>query len=271
MTDLVRVQNISLSYSKDNHREYILKDFSLSISAGEFTCILGPSGCGKSSLLGLIAGFVKAESGSIIVAGQKVHRPDISRTLVFQEYALFPWLNVIDNVAFGLKYLVPNKSERYMIATRYLQMVGLARQAKSSIAELSGGMKQRVALARALVVKPQLLLMDEPFAALDDTSRSSMQKELTRIWSELKPSVIFITHSIDEALLLADRIIVMSKNDNPSDSLVKPPSIRADIRIPEARPRELSSLATYRQQILDSLASASVSMAAGQVAYDAGI
>ncbi len=270
MTELVKVDNISLSYPVAGaKREYIIKDFSLSISAGEFTCILGPSGCGKSSLLGLVAGFTRPDAGIIEVAGARVTRPDISRTLVFQEYALFPWLNVIDNVAFGLKYLVQSKQERYQIAEKYLQLVGLSRHAKSSVAELSGGMKQRVALARALAVKPQLLLMDEPFAALDDTSRSTMQRELTRIWSELKPSVLFITHSVDEALLLADRIIVMTKADNSraqSTGLIK-----ADIRLSEARPRELSQLGHYRQQILDSLASASMGMSEGHVTYDAGI
>jgi NitT/TauT family transport system ATP-binding protein len=130
-------------------------------------------------------------------------------------------------------------------------------------------MKQRVALARALVVKPQLLLMDEPFGALDDTSRSTMQRELTRIWSELKPSVLFITHSVDEALLLADRIIVMTKADNSRSQSTG--LIKADIRLDEARPRELSKLGAYRQQILDSLASASMGMAEGHVSYDAGI
>ncbi len=270
MSELVKIQNISLSYPvAKGQREYIIKDFSLSISAGEFTCILGPSGCGKSSLLGLVAGFTRPDHGLIEVAGKQVMRPDISRTLVFQEYALFPWLNVIDNVAFGLKYQIANRQERYMIATRYLQMVGLAKHAKSSISELSGGMKQRVALARALVVKPQLLLMDEPFGALDDTSRSTMQRELTRIWSELKPSVLFITHSVDEALILADRIIVMTKADNSRSQSTG--LIKADIRLDEPRPRELSKLGHYRQLILDSLASASMGMAEGHVTYDAGI
>lgn len=249
---LVEINKVSLTFpSLRGGNEYILKDFSLEIKQGEFTCLLGSSGCGKSSLLGLMAGFVKPSQGSVYVAGKKVSRPDISRTLVFQEYALFPWLNVIDNVAFGLEHKISNKQERLMLAIRYLQMVGLAKHAKSSISELSGGMKQRVALARALVVQPDLLLMDEPFAALDDTSRRSMQNELINIWQELKPSVVFVTHSVDEALLLADRIIVMTKSD--ANLAQSPGLIKADIRLDMPRPRQLSSMAAYREQILFAL------------------
>lgn len=253
MSELVDLKNISLAFpsSRGNQKDYILKDFSLSIAAGEFTCLLGPSGCGKSSLLGLIAGFVKATKGSVEVAGEKVSRPDISRTLVFQEYALFPWLNVIENVAFGLQYKIPEKEERMMIAARYLQLVGLSKAAKQSIAELSGGMKQRVALARALAVRPKILLMDEPFAALDDTSRNTMQSELIQIWRELKPSVLFVTHSVDEALMVADRIVVLAKADETKGQ--SPGLIKADFKITEQRPRQLSDLQGYRQQILDAL------------------
>lgn len=246
----VIIDKVSLKYPHSNGKdEYLLKNFSLEIEEGDFTCLLGPSGCGKSSLLGMIAGFVKGNSGKILVGDKKVTRPDLSRTLVFQEYALFPWLNVIENVAFGLKYKIKDKAERLLIASRYLELVGLIKNAKSKISELSGGMKQRVALARALAVKPDLLLMDEPFGALDDRSRSIMHSEIVKIWSKHKQGVVFVTHSVDEALLLSDRIVVMGKDENES-SLVK-----ADLAIKLPRPRDLAcpELNKYRSQIHYSL------------------
>lgn len=244
------VDNASLIYQGARHKgDYILKNINLEIRDGEFTCLLGPSGCGKSSLLGLIAGFVKTSSGQLLMKGQKITRPDINRTLVFQEYALFPWLNVIENVAFGLKYQIKNKEERFAQASKYLRMVGLIDHAKDSISQLSGGMKQRVAIARAFAVKPDLLLMDEPFGALDDQSRSNMQKLITEIWSELKTTIVFVTHSIDEALLLADRIIIMGKSSDKSGH----GEIKADINIKSSRPRSLSELSNYRVQVLNAL------------------
>lgn len=233
----------------DKKSKYIIKDLSLEINKGEFVCLLGPSGCGKSSLLGLLAGFIKANQGEVLVADKKVTRPDIGRTLVFQEYALFPWLNVIENVAFGLKNKISDKQERFLIAARYLKMVGLIDHAKDKIAQLSGGMKQRVAIARALAVRPQVLLMDEPFGALDDKTRTEMQSQLTNIWQDLKPSVVFVTHSVDEALLLADRVIIMAKASG-KDYLGE---IKADLQISSARPRNLAELNDYRNQIMDIL------------------
>ncbi len=244
------INNASLIYQGARHKgDYILKDINLEIRDGEFTCLLGPSGCGKSSLLGLIAGFVKTSSGEISMAGKKITRPDINRTLIFQEYALFPWLNVIENVAFGLKYQIKDKEERFVQASKYLKMVGLLDHAKDPIYQLSGGMKQRVAIARAFVVKPDLLLLDEPFGALDDQSRFNMQKLITEIWSELKTTIVFVTHSIDEALILADRIIIMGKSSDEFAS----GEIKADINIPSSRPRSLSELSSYRSKILDVL------------------
>jgi NitT/TauT family transport system ATP-binding protein len=237
----VLIDRVSLKYPNSTGKEeYLLKDFSLEIDEGEFTCLLGPSGCGKSSLLGMVAGFVQGSSGKILVGDKKISRPDLSRTLVFQEYALFPWLNVIENVAFGLKYKMRNKSERLLIASRYLHLVGLLKQARTKVSQLSGGMKQRVALARALAVKPDLLLMDEPFGALDDQSRLIMQSEIVKIWTQYKQGVLFVTHSVDEALLLGDRIVIMGKDENEV-SIVK-----ADISIKLDRPRDLSSLELNR-------------------------
>ncbi len=261
----LKIKDASLIYQGARHKgDYILRNINLEFEDGKFTCLLGPSGCGKSSLLGLIAGFVKTSSGEILMGDQKITRPNLNRTLVFQEYALFPWLNVINNVAFGLKHLIKDKEERYIQAARYLKMVGLQDHAKDSISQLSGGMKQRVAIARALAVKPDLLLMDEPFGALDDQSRSNMQKLITEIWSELKTTIIFVTHSIDEALILADRIIIMGKSSDEYQS----GEIKADIAITAPRPRSLSALSAYRTKILDVLYA---SKSSTETSFDAAI
>ncbi len=245
----IEFKKVSLVYpGSSSKKNLILEDFSLEIKHGEFVCLVGPSGCGKSSVLGLAAGFVKAIKGEVISAGTKVSRPDISRTLVFQDYALFPWLNVIENVAFGLKHQIKDKDERFLRASRYLKMVGLLDNAKDKINNLSGGMKQRVAIARAIAPRPQYLLMDEPFGALDEKTRHTMQLELVSLWQELGTSIVFVTHSIDEALVLADRIIVMNKSkDKTSGSIV------ADIKIDKLRPRELTKLSEYREKIVNAL------------------
>ena len=224
---------------------FVVKDINLEIKEGEFVCLLGPSGCGKSSLLSMLAGFNHPSSGKILINDQEIKRPDLNRTLVFQEYALFPWLNVIQNVAFGLKRIIDNRDERYLLASRYLKMVGLLNNARDKISELSGGMKQRVAIARALAVKPELLLMDEPFGALDDKTRQDMQGLLVEIWHDLKPSVVFVTHSIDEALLLADRIIVMDTHEDPE--IIG--SIKKELRIDTPRPRSLGDLKDKKSEI----------------------
>jgi NitT/TauT family transport system ATP-binding protein len=239
----VSFEKVSLKFNSKN--TFVVKDIDLEIQDGEFVCLLGPSGCGKSSLLSMLAGFNKPSSGRIIVDSKEINRPDLNRTLVFQEYALFPWLNVIQNVAFGLKKIINNRDERYLLASRYLKMVGLLHHARDRISDLSGGMKQRVAIARALVVKPSLLLMDEPFGALDDKTRTDMQELLIDICADLKPSVVFVTHSIDEALLLADRIIVMDTNNDPNVI----GSIKADIKITVKRPRSLSDLSDKKKEI----------------------
>jgi len=243
---VINVDDIALKYndSRSKSQKFLFKDFSFSSKPGEFTCLVGPSGCGKSTLLNLMAGFIRPSAGEIFVKDKKVLRPDINRTMVFQEYALFPWLNVIENVAFGLDYLITDKNERFVLAAKYLKMVGLLEHAKDRVSHLSGGMKQRVAIARALAVKPDLLLMDEPFGALDERTRTEMHRNLLSIWQELKTNIIFVTHSVDEALLLADRIIVIVKD--PVSGLAQ---IKADIAISEPRLRNLADLSKYRQQI----------------------
>ncbi|RAU20543.1 nitrate ABC transporter ATP-binding protein [Paramagnetospirillum kuznetsovii] len=189
-----------------------LSGITLDIADGEFCAILGHSGCGKTSLLNMVAGFESPTSGSITVDRQAVTGPGWERTIIFQDYALFPWANIRDNVAFGLEMKGVPPAERRRIVDHHLSLVGLAAFAERYPHQLSGGMKQRVAIARALAVQPRVLLMDEPFAALDDQTRRAMQGELTRIWQQEKKTVVLVTHSIDEAILLADTVVVLSRH-----------------------------------------------------------
>lgn len=203
------VQNVEKGYNGKK----VLHNVSFTVRPHEFICILGHSGCGKSTLLHLVAGFLQPDRGSISVDGQPITGPSKSRCVVFQDHALFPWYKVIDNVAFGPSVQGKSKAEAREIAAKYLRMVGLQDYADSLPDQLSGGMKQRVGIARALASDPDFLLMDEPFGALDVLTREMMQRELLRIWLELKPSVLFITHSISEAVHLADRILVMKHGE----------------------------------------------------------
>lgn len=203
------VQNVEKGYGGRK----VLQKVSFTVQPNEFICILGHSGCGKSTLLNLIAGFLQPDSGSITVNGENVKGPSKARSVVFQEHALFPWYNIVDNVAFGPVVQGKGKAAARQTAMEYLRLVGLEDVAESMPDQLSGGMKQRVGIARALASGPDILLMDEPFGALDVLTREMMQKELLRIWLELKPSVLFITHSISEAVYLADRILVMKNGE----------------------------------------------------------
>lgn len=216
------VQNVDKGYGDRK----VLHKVSFTVQPNEFICILGHSGCGKSTLLNLIAGFLQPDSGSITVNGEKIKGPSKTRSVVFQEHALFPWYNLVDNVAFGPSVQGKGKEAAKEIAMKYLRLVGLQEYANSMPDQLSGGMKQRVGIARALAGDPDILLMDEPFGALDVLTREMMQKELLRIWLELKPSVLFITHSISEAVYLADRILVMKNGE-----------IAAVFEVPMSRPR----------------------------------
>ncbi len=194
-----------------------LRDINLTVNDGEFVCLLGPSGCGKSTLLNVIAGFEPPTSGRMLVAGRPVAGPGRDRIVVFQETALFPWLNVRANVEFGLKLAGVGRGERRDRADFYLKLVGLERFHKALVHELSGGMKQRVQIARSLAVDPAILLMDEPFAALDAQTRDVLQEELQAIWQRTGKTIVFVTHNVREAVLLADRVIVMS----PSPGRIK--------------------------------------------------
>lgn len=187
-----------------------LESLDLVVEPGEFVCLLGPSGCGKSTALSAVAGFVEARDGAVIVDGRPVRGPGADRGMVFQQYSLFPWKTVLENVAFGPRMQGASRAEARRRAKEHLELVGLAGFADKYPATLSGGMQQRVGIARALVNRPSVLLMDEPFGALDAQTRGLMQENLLRIWSEIRSTIIFVTHDVDEALFLADRVVVMS-------------------------------------------------------------
>lgn len=200
----------------------VIDDMSLKIYAHEFICVLGHSGCGKSTLLNLIAGYIKADEGEILVneGKEKVTGPSKDRGVVFQEHALFPWYTVEQNIGFGPKMCHKDKKSIQDIVDKYISMIGLEEYRKHYPDQLSGGMKQRVGIARAFANEADILLMDEPFSALDEFTRANMQKELLSIWSRNKATVVFITHSIEEAVLLADRVIVMGEGKVLTDTRI---------------------------------------------------
>ena len=199
-----------------------LEPITLDIAQNAFVCLLGPSGCGKSTLLNILAGFESATTGEALMEGRPVHGPDPRRGVVFQQGALFTWMSVQDNVAFGPLATGKSRAEAMRIAARYLEMVGLTAFAKRYPYELSGGMQQRVGIARALANDPEILLMDEPFAALDAQTRELLQEEIKRIWQETRKTVLWITHSIEEALFLATDIVVMSARPGRIKARFKP-------------------------------------------------
>ena len=233
-------------YPADREPVEALKPVSLDIQPGEFVAVIGPSGCGKSTLLNIVAGFDQATAGSVVVDDQKIRRPDIDRGMVFQQYALFPWLNVRENVEFGLKQMKVPPAERAEIVGSFLELVGLGDFAEARIDALSGGMKQRVALARVFCTNPSIILMDEPFGALDALTRSMLQTELLSIWREYEKTVMLITHSVQEALVLANRVVIMTS---------RPGRIKLDIKVDMPYPRDSKS-AEFREleaEILDQL------------------
>jgi NitT/TauT family transport system ATP-binding protein len=241
------VEHVSKEFRTGSGTIKALDDISLNISEGEFVCLVGPSGCGKSTLLNIIAGLEQPDCGQILADGKPISEPGRDRMVMFQEAALFPWLNVVGNVMFGLK-LKPNlaNSERKEVARFYIKLVGLERFASSNIHELSGGMKQRVALARALAPNPRVLLMDEPFAALDALTREQLYGDIQKIWEARKKTIIFVTHNVREAACLGNRVILFSPH---------PGRIREEFKIELARPRDINSveLAEYSTQITRAL------------------
>ncbi len=189
---------------------HVLDDIHLELRPHEFVSLIGPSGCGKTTLLRMIAGLARPDDGRVLAGGETVQGPGPDRAMVFQDFALMPWASVLDNVAFGLKLRAVPRAEREGRARQLIEMVGLSGFEKSLPRQLSGGMQQRVGLARALAVDPQILLLDEPFGALDEISRRVMQDELIRIWENEKKTAVFVTHSVDEAVFLSDRVVVMT-------------------------------------------------------------
>lgn len=226
----LRADHISMDFKRDGKVTQVLADISLEVSDGEFVCLVGPSGCGKSTLLNLMAGFLSPTEGEIRINGEAVHGPDPRRIFVFQERGVFPWLTVEENIGFGLFKLA--RQERQSRIAHYIRMVGLQGFEESYPTELSGGMKQRLEVARALAVNPDMLFLDEPFGALDSITRLIMRGELLRIWEAERKTVIFVTHDIDEAVQLADRVIVMSS---------RPATIQRIVNIDIAHPRDISS------------------------------
>lgn len=199
-----------LSKHFENSEKATLNDIDLEVASGEFVCIVGTSGCGKSTLLNLVAGLEKPSSGQVLLDGVEVKGPGADRTVMFQEHGLYPWLSVIENVKFGMKLSGVSKEEQEKTAMHYLDMVHLSEYRDYPIHQISGGMRQRTALARALTMNSKVLLMDEPFSALDKQTSNRLREELQRIWMETKKTILFITHSVEEAVYLADRVVVLS-------------------------------------------------------------
>ncbi|MBS0449271.1 MAG: ABC transporter ATP-binding protein [Proteobacteria bacterium] len=218
-----RFEGVSKRYGQGADAVQALAPLTLDIAERAFVCLVGPSGCGKSTLLNILAGFEPPTTGRVLMDGQPVQGPDPRRGVVFQQGALFTWMNVRDNVAFGPLATGRSKTEAERIAARYLDMVGLASFAKRYPYELSGGMQQRVGIARALANDPEILLMDEPFAALDAQTRELLQEEIKRIWHETRKTVLWITHSIEEALFLATDVVVMSARPGTIKATLRPP------------------------------------------------
>jgi NitT/TauT family transport system ATP-binding protein len=241
------VGDISKRFRSKSHEVHALDHVSLDIAEGEFVCLVGPSGCGKSTLLNIIAGLDTADEGTLLCDGKPVDGPGRDRMVMFQEHALFPWLDVLGNVLFGLK-LKPglNNAERADVARFYLKLVGLEKFLHANIHELSGGMKQRVALARALAPNPRVLLMDEPFAALDALTREQLYGDIQRIWQDRKKTIVFVTHNVREAVCLGDRVVLFSPH---------PGRIREQFKIDLPRPRDINSvdLAQYSTRITKAL------------------
>jgi len=243
----IQVRDVWKEFQMKDGRLSALEGITIDVRAGEFLCIVGPSGCGKSTLLNIIAGLAKPERGSILINGKEVAGPGPDRVVMFQESALFPWLTAVQNIEFGLRMNGTGDGAAREKARRFLHLVNLERFENSYIHELSGGMKQRVALARALAMEPEVLLMDEPFAALDAQSRDQFHIELQQIWAKTGQTIIFVTHNVSEAVCLGDRIILLT---------YRPGRIKKEFQVDYPRPREsrgVPKLAAIASKILAGL------------------
>lgn len=230
------IENVSKVYPTPNGTYTVLEDINLTISEGEFICLIGHSGCGKSTLLDMVAGFRQPSQGEVRLQTKRITAPGPDRMVVFQNYSLLPWMTAYENVYLGLDSVFPEKpkAEKVAIAHEHLALVGLSDAANKKPKELSGGMKQRVSIARALALRPQVLLLDEPFGALDPITREELQEELLKICSDHQVTVLMITHDVDEALFLADRLVMMTNGPAAEIGEV--------MRIPFARPRDRARL-----------------------------
>ena len=227
----IEIKNINKSFEGKNKNLSVLEDINLTINDGEFICLLGPSGCGKTTLLRLIAGLEHPTSGEIIANGELVKKPSGDRAVIFQQYSLFPWLTVLQNVTFGLEMTKKGtKEENVAAAERYLESVGLIDFKDSYPHELSGGMKQRVAIIRSLLNHSPILLMDEPFSAVDMQTRHKLQEQLIGVWKRFDNTIVFVTHDVDEAVYLADKIVILDKNPGRIATIVE-----VDIERPRKR------------------------------------
>lgn len=226
----VVVEGVSKAFPTKEGSLSVLEDVDLTVSQGELVCLLGPSGCGKSTLLNIVGGFLTPDVGRVTIEGEEVRGPDARRVFVFQEYGIFPWASVWDNVALGLRER--SKEEQSEVVQHYIDLVGLSGFERSYPMELSGGMKQRVEVARALAVSPDVIYMDEPFGALDSLTRLTMRAELIRIWEAEKKTILFVTHDVDESIQIADRVVVFTD---------RPGRIAEVITVDLDRPRDLGS------------------------------
>ncbi|MFH1509360.1 MAG: ABC transporter ATP-binding protein [bacterium] len=231
---ILRLAKVSKSFPDNGGKNFVVLDkIDMSVYGGEFICILGPSGCGKTVLLYLIAGFLFTENGKVLIKGEEAGGPDAKRVLMFQDYVLLPWKTVYENVLFSLTKQKLSKKQKHKRVEKYLNLVGLEKFKNWYPHRLSGGMQQRVALARSLVVNPDILLMDEPFAALDSQFRKYLREQLVTIWQKTKTTIIFVTHSVAEAIYLADRIFVLTS---------QPAKIKREYKIDIKRPRDMTSI-----------------------------
>lgn len=238
------LKNVSKTF--DGASQSTLNQINLEIKQGEFLCVVGQSGCGKSTLLNLIAGLETPTAGEILLNGKPVKGPGADRTVMFQEHALFPWLNMMKNVTFGMEMTGVPKAEQEKRANKYLEMMRLSAYKDYAIHQLSGGMRQRVALARAFTMDSEILLMDEPFSALDKQTSNRLRKELQDIWMETKQTIFFITHSVEEAVYLGDKVAVMSADKGTFQNIVS-------IDLPRPRHVYDENFIQYRHAILDEI------------------
>lgn len=248
----LEIKDVTKSFYRNEGKQSTLinaiENINLAVNNGEFVCLVGPSGCGKSTLLNILAGLDNPTKGQVVLNGRPITGTGPDRIMVFQENALFPWMKVIDNIEFGLKISKVEKLKRREIAMQYLDMMQLKKFAEAYVYQLSGGMKQRVSIARALVLDPEVLLMDEPFAALDSQTRDLLLVELQLIWAKTNKTIIFVTHNIIESVCLGDRVVVFTN---------RPGKIKKDIKIDYRRPRltEDDKLKDFQRQVLYELKS----------------